>query len=551
MSLMKVSLLNYFSITAMKVRYIKRRERLWEPIVIGFAIVTAGSSFGTAVYFLSRNLAQSPEPGLALTLPILFTQVLALMLGMFALLSVFYFSNDLDLLVPLPLKEKHILAAKFMTVNITEYIPALFVFVPAMLAYYGVVSLSVAGIISALLVFLLLPLMPLAVMGIIAVTMMRGVNRKHRDLFMVVASLILVGAVLYFQYTIQSALVNEVDIEALIANQVDLVRLVGSFFPPSIWATKAITQAGTLNGLGNLAYLFGASVLAVAVFLHVGERSFYGGLVGGAEKDRKGVLFNEHVLARKAVQSSPFLALLAREWRLFIRVPIWVLNGFLSIIIIPLMLFFPAMTVGKSIPELASMVHFAPNGLLLASLAAAGIIGFLAGINTLASTSVSREGKHLWISRSLPISPVQQVMAKLTHAAMGSLIAAIPVAATFALAIAPGAKYVAMALVMGFAFSAAPQILGLLFDLWRPFLTWTNPQHAVKNNLNAIFPMLVLMLTGFGTYLVTTSYLLSSGLSDALVWLILLAMHTAIGTVSLALLIKWAPSLYTRMEQKG
>jgi ABC-2 type transport system permease protein len=550
-SLLRISLLNYFSLTAMRVRYFKRRERLWEPLLIGFAIVAGGGSFGTAFYYVARSMAASPYAELALTTPILFTQVIALLLGMFALLSVFYFSNDLDILVPLPLKEKYILAAKFMTVNITEYIPALFVFVPAIIAYNQAVTISVVGWLSTVVVFLLLPVIPLALMGIIAVTMMRGLNRKHRDVSIVVASLVLVGAILYFQYFIQSAVVRDVDIEALIQNQVDVVRLMGVFFPPSIWATRAISQAGTVSGLLNMGYLVLASALSMALFLAVGEKNFYGGLVGGAEKDRKGVLFNERVLARKAIQSSVFSALLAREWRLFIRVPIWVLNGFFSIILIPLLMFFPAMTMGRSIPELAAMVHFAPNGLLLGMLVVAALIAGLGSLNTLASTSVSREGKHLWLSRSLPVSPSQQVMAKLAHAALGSLISAVPVSVTFALVIAPGAEYVLGAVLLGIVFGATPQILGLLFDLWRPFLTWTNPQHAVKNNLNAIFPMLILGALGFGTYWLTTTFILPREMGHGFVWLLLTLAHLALGAISLGLVLKWAPQLYAEMENKG
>jgi ABC-2 type transport system permease protein len=214
-------------------------------------------------------------------------------------------------------------------------------------------------------------------------------------------------------------------------------------------------------------------------------------------------------------------------------------------------MFFPAMTMGRSIPELAAMVHFAPNGLLLGMLVVAALIAGLGSLNTLASTSVSREGKHLWLSRSLPVSPSQQVMAKLAHAALGSLISAVPVSVTFALVIAPGAEYVLGAVLLGIVFGATPQILGLLFDLWRPFLTWTNPQHAVKNNLNAIFPMLILGALGFGTYWLTTTFILPREMGHGFVWLLLTLAHLALGAISLGLVLKWAPQLYAEMENKG
>lgn len=550
LSLVRVSLLNYFGLQVMKVRYIREKKRLWEPALIIFAIVVGGGTFASGLYFLARGLSQGPAPALALTLPILMVQVLAIVFGFFALISIFYFSTDLDLLVPLPIRESHILAAKFINVTLTEYAPGLLLFVPALAAYGQYVGLSILGWFSAVVVFLLLPIIPLSIMGIGTVTLMRGLNRRHRDVLIVLASLLMVGGILYFQYTLQSSLMNEIPMEDIINNRIDLIWLLGSFFPPSIWATRAIAQAGSGVGWANLLYLLSASALSFALFMAVGQRVFYGGLVGGSEKDRKGQAITAHLLEKRAVQRTPLRALFAREWNLFIRVPIWVMNGFLAVIIIPLTLFFPATTAGRSIPELAAMVHFANNGLFLSALAVAAMIGLLGSLNTLASTSVSREGKHLWISRSLPVPAQYQVLAKLLHAAAGAVVAAIPVVVVYAMVITPGIEYVAASLLLGLVFSAAPQILGLLFDMWRPLLTWTNPQHAVKNNLNAILPMIIAGATGYLSYLLVMRFLIPAGTGEWVALLTVLALQMSLAAASLFITLRLAPKMYTDMEDK-
>jgi ABC-2 type transport system permease protein len=366
----------------------------------------------------------------------------------------------------------------------------------------------------------------------------------------VIASLLMVGGIMYFQYTMQASLVGEIPMEDIINNRIDLIWLLGSFFPPSIWATRAIADAGSLTGFANLLYLIIASAVAFGSFMAVGQRVFYGGLVGGAERDRKGQMITAHVLEKKAVQRSPLRALYTREWNLFLRVPIWVMNGFLAVVIIPLMLFFPASTAGRSIPELAAMVHFANNGLLLSALATAAIIGLLGSLNTLASTSVSREGRHLWISRSLPVPATYQVTAKLAHAGIGALVAAVPVAMVYAIVITPGTEYVLAALILGLVFSATPQILGLLFDMWRPLLTWTNPQHAVKNNLNAVLPMIIAGATGFTSYLLVLRVLLPAGMGEWVVILGVLTLQLILAAVSLTITLRAAPGLYNQMEDK-
>ena len=550
LSLIRVSLINYFGLQVMKVRYLREKKRLWEPALIIFAVVAGGGTFVSGMYLLSRGLAHSPAPALALTLPILMVQVLSIVFGFFALISIFYFSTDLDLLVPLPIRESHILSAKFIIVTLTEYAPAIVLFAPALAAYGQHVGLSPLGWITAAAVFLLLPVIPLSLMGVVTVTVMRGLNRRHRDALIVLASLLLFGAILYFQYFFQSSLVNEIPIEDVINNRIDLIWLLGSFFPPSIWATRAMAQAGSGAGWLNLFYLVFVSAASFAAFMAVGQRVFYGGLVGGSERDRKGQTMTAHLLETKAVQRSVFRALFAREWSLFIRVPIWVMNGFLAVIILPAMLFFPAGTAGKSMPELAALVHFANNGLMLSALAAAAMIGLLGSLNTLASTSVSREGKHLWISRSLPIPARYQVTAKLAHAALGGIVAGVPVALVYAMVITPGIEYVAASLVLGLAFSATPQILGLLFDMWRPLLTWTNPQHAVKNNLNAVLPMLIAGVTGLVSYWLVTKVLLPGGAGEWTTMLLVLALHLVLAVLSLMAALGLSTKLYADLEDK-
>ncbi|MDP3487292.1 MAG: hypothetical protein Q8S19_05080, partial [Bacillota bacterium] len=359
------------------------------------------------------------------------TQVLALLLGLFTLISLFYFSNDLETLVPLPLKEKDILASKFLIANITEYLPALFIVIPAMIAYNQYVPLGAVGWISAVVVFMLLPVVPLSIAGIVVVTLMRGLNRRHRDIMIVLSSLLLLAVIMYVQFAFQSAVMNEVDIDAILQNRVDLVRLLGSAFPPSVWATRAISRAGESEGFINLAYVVFSSALGLWAFLSVGQRVFYGGLIGGAEHERKNIAFTEQVLAKRATSTPVLKALFLREWRLFLRVPIWVLNGFIAVILIPLMAFFPAFTGGQGLQELANWAKNAPNGLVASTLIFAGMIAALSSLNTLASTSISREGKHLWISRILPIQPRLQVMAKLMHAGLASLIIAVPISGLY------------------------------------------------------------------------------------------------------------------------
>ncbi|MDP3486471.1 MAG: hypothetical protein Q8S19_00875, partial [Bacillota bacterium] len=94
-----------------------------------------------------------------------------------------------------------------------------------------------------------------------------------------------------------------------------------------------------------------------------------------------------------------------------------------------------------------------------------------------------------------------------------------------------------------------PQLLGMLFDIWHPFLTWTNPQHAVKNNLNAVTPLIIMVPSGVITYFSFRA--LSSVLDGAGILLILTTAHLALAVVSFTVLLRIADVWYEQLEITG
>jgi len=149
LSLFRLSLNSYFGLTALRIKYLHKREKLWEPMLVLLGVVAGGMSFGSMFYFLALTMAQGAhmvgQADFVLTQFIMLAQIMAFTFGLFAMISIFYFSNDLDILVPLPLKAWQILATKFSLVNIVEYAPVIVILMPTLIAYNQVVTLGLGG----------------------------------------------------------------------------------------------------------------------------------------------------------------------------------------------------------------------------------------------------------------------------------------------------------------------------------------------------------------------------------------------------------------------
>ena len=122
--LLKTSLNVNFGISALRYRFTKEKNRLWEPILIFLSIILGGGSviaFYTMILYSTYTVgAAINSPEIVITIALLASQLMIFVFGIFYIISAFYFSNDVNILVPLPLKPYHILGCKFIVIMINE-----------------------------------------------------------------------------------------------------------------------------------------------------------------------------------------------------------------------------------------------------------------------------------------------------------------------------------------------------------------------------------------------------------------------------------------------
>lgn len=525
--LFRLTVNNTFGLSAARYRYFVKRQKLWEIPAVGISLSVAVGFLGFLVYQLARGFVaagtQIGQPEIAFTFALLAVVMLTFVSGVATVISVFFFSSDLGVLVPLPLKPVTILGAKFGTILITEYIETAVILLPASLAYAQVAGGGLTYWLAVLAVALLIPVVPLALASALCLLFMKFTNRRYRDVLIVVLSLGLLVVILGLQMLLVSN-VPQGDptayLQELLSGKISLVNMIGRAFPPVIWATNAIAAGDPLPRLGAFLGLLGASLAAVWVMAAVGGRFFYAGLIGGAELAKRRLSARQTREARaeamaRTYQSGALRALFWREWRLFMRVPLYVMNGFVASLIVPVLFLFPAFSKDPDMQKLYAAIGGSSNAGFFTALGLAALIVFLASLNTTASSAVTREGKTLWISKIIPVHPATQVQAKMLFSAVGAVVSALPVVIIMGAALKVGLVRLVGATVLGLMGSAVVLSLGLLIDMTRPFLTWTNPQQAVKNNLNVVIPLPIAigLLAGLG--LVATWLYNGLGLTEA------------------------------------
>lgn len=505
--LFRLTLNNTLGLSAARYVYLVQRKRLWEPVLIALGVGAGGGAFVFFLYQVARAFVavglMANRPEIVFTFAFLVASTLVLVFGFAAVISIFYFSTDLGLLVPLPLRPGTIVLAKFAVIAVGEYVGILLAMGPAATAYAQLVGGSLSYWLAVLLVVLLAPVIPLAIAAVVTLAVMRFINRRHRDILIILFSVALTAGILAFQIGVMNNLPSQGDpalyLQQILSGHVDLVAVMGRAFPPAVWATRVIAGATAGSRLVGLALYVGVTGVAVWVLATAGDRLFYAGLIGGTELARRRLTAHQIAAARAAarhrtVQSGVLSALFWREWRLFMRVPLYVLNGFSASLIVPIIFVFGFRGI-MSDPDMIRLldaIYATGNAAFFTALAVAGLAVLVTALNTTAASAVSREGRYLWISKVIPVPPEKLVQGKILFAAVAAAVSALPMLVLFAFALRMRPVHLAEVLVLTGLGSAVSVFVGLLVDLARPFLTWTNPQQAVKSNLNVIIPLPVI-----------------------------------------------------------
>ena len=326
------------------------------------------------------------------------------------------------ILTPLPIPASTVILAKFGVLMVNEYITLAFFLIPAF-AVYGIRTAAGALYwIAAVVVFLIVPMLPLAVTSIVSVILMRFVNvRKSRTFFMVLGSVLFFGAYFWFQYYTMHTMpqTQEGIAQYIMTVQDSLSKTLATKFPPGLWASTAVSKAGTLAGTLNFLLLAAVSLGALVVLLAVASKLFYAGLTSGGEVvARKG---RSRDGARPAstlawTRRSPEVAIALKDMWVFLRTPTFALNGVANAIIFPGLMAVWFLAGGgqnpfSSIPEFAAFMA-APEFASFHALVLAAMIMWSAGSNMVGASAFSREGSQLWMLKIVPVEPARQVLGK-------------------------------------------------------------------------------------------------------------------------------------------
>lgn len=493
LTLVKIDLVNTFRLSSFKHK-MQSRDDIINMVALGIALLSLLPAYFLMVSGLSDiytaylNMGQK---SMFLLTGILLSQMIVLFLGILYVMSKYYFSNDLNILVPLPLKPKEIVGAKFASLMLYEYLTLLPVLLPFIIIYGVNTEVSILYWIYSIIILFFVPIIPLCISSIIVMIFMRYTNIKgKKDLLRTIGYILLiiviVGVQLKLQSIAQRAILDEDFLYKIITDSTLLVRNLGIVFPPSMWATLSLTNISSISGLLYMLLFVIVSIIVFYIMLFLSEKVFFQGLIGNLEvgTSRR----SSKVKLRDFQKSSPsYIAIAMKEIRMLIRTPVYLMNSIGGVVLMPILMLMSIFVQGdESVNAVKMLIE---NNESLVGLIGAGFIAALGVLNSVCCTTFSREGKNMWIQRTLPISTKDQIIGRLLSAIAVQIIGILVLYGSLAYMGVLNIEGVFVIAILGLLGSIPTGELGMIIDAYRPLLDWDNPQRAMKQNLNVLINM--------------------------------------------------------------
>ena len=165
-------------------------------VILGIYMLTM---FSVLFYGMSITLKGSGNEWAVISLATIVASSLCLIGSVFTTKTQIFESNDNDLLLSMPIKPKYILASRILVLLVINFGLESIVMLPLMVVYGIVCGYSAVGFIYALLTYLLIPFLVLAVSSVIAwIISYISSKLKNKNLVSTALYLIFFGAYMYF-----------------------------------------------------------------------------------------------------------------------------------------------------------------------------------------------------------------------------------------------------------------------------------------------------------------------------------------------------------------
>ena len=463
--------------------------------------------FGMVFSALAEPLYNMNLAWLYFLMALILSFALMVVFSVFTAKSQLYEAKDNDLLLSMPIPPSAILASRMLLLLGLNLIFGLIIAVPALIMWYDCAPFSAKTLIFFILVFLALSLFALAVSALFGwLLSLLASKMRRKTLFETILSLAFLAAYFYFYSQLSSI------VENVLMSSMGLADTLGGVTVLR-WIGTAAAGGSVTCLLLSIALLSIPFIIVYAVL----SRTFI--KTATAKRGSAKIKYTD----KGQRVSSRSSALFKREASRFFSSSTCIINNGLGAVFILVGAVFLVIYKEDVRQIMAMLAGYEELAMCLAAVFGAA----MAGIALPTSSSVSLEGKSLWLIRSMPVSTDEVLGTKLRFSLVIYIPPLVILIASAVYVLRPGALLTLAAAVFSLLLLLVMAQMGLIANIRHPNLNWTTESQAVKSGAAVLISMLLdyglIAALCFGGYLLLKNGV-AAELAMALASVLLLAL---------------------------
>lgn len=473
----------------------KRSVFVWLILIVSLALFYISNE-------IIKALVSSGYPEVFLSIYFLVLAIFIMFQTILVCTNIFYFSKDIELILPFPIKPVNLLIAKFNTLICTLYVSeAIFGIIP--ICIYGILTHStLLFYIYAVLIFIFFPVFLALVLSIIMMFVMK-ISKfiKNKETFQTIITLLLVTSIFIVEYNvINNIFIQNKEIEIVennfqIADKLiefnNRIETSNKLFLVINPAVKVLKNSN-LQNIFEIIKIILIDFITFIIFIFIGKKTYLKDILKNTsyliKTSNKGIN-----LYKKCKKNIIFKAYIKKEFKnlfrnsmVFMQCVYPMIISLITVIIISIILL-PKLNEILNNPDIKQLIGNLEFDLSIVYIILSGI-QVLFMISPASLTSISRDGKNASFMKYIPISYFRQILYKgLPQIFINSISVIIIIGILYCAFPSIGIVNVLLVFISSMILNVLNSYSMIIVDLLNLKLEWDSEYEILKQNNNRYF----------------------------------------------------------------
>ena len=427
--------------------------------------------FGTYAYMMAEPLNKVDLTSLMIVIFALVSTILVFVQGVYRSEGILFGARDNDLLFSMPIKRKTIFATRLIKLTLFEYIWTFISMVPAFAVYAYFEKPQFAFYITALIIFITIPIIPIIMASIIAYLIQGIASRfKFKRITQILFNFIFVFGIMALSINLQKFMTG------IAENARSISDFIYKIYYPMGLYEECITNFNAMK----LAMVLGINILIFLIYIYLFSLTYFNIISKLSEKHS-----SSNYRMRKLKVENQNKALLKKELKRYFSSPAYIMNTIFGEVLLVIAAVYVIFSQDKLQSIIASemgstiSLKYMPVAVMIFTM-------FTIAMSNVTASSISMEGKSLWITKSLPVSEKRMFLSKMCL----SWIITVPLSVISLLIFAIKLKFSTFYFIAGIieiiVVSLWVSIFGLIINLKYPKLNARSDTEVVKQSMSSM-----------------------------------------------------------------